>query len=97
MRTILQDEKECYVCQTRCRLEDHHIFHGRAYRKKSEARGLKVWLCAADHRGDDGVHFNHKLDLELKKLAQEYYEEHYGNRKDFINEFGKSYCDVDLQ
>ena len=42
---------------------------------------------------NDGVHHNRILDLKLKKFAQKYYEEHYGNRTDFIKEFGKNYLD----
>jgi len=38
-----------------------------------------------------GVHFNKPLDLKFKRMAQEYFENHYGTRADFIIEFGKSY------
>lgn len=31
------------------------------------------------------------LDLKLKRMAQRYYENHYGSREDFIKEFGKNY------
>lgn len=40
---------------------------------------------------NDGVHFNKELDLKFKKMAQTYFEEHYGTRTEFIGEFGKSY------
>ena len=42
---------------------------------------------------DAGVHFNKDLDLHLKKLAQEYYENNYGCRADFIETFGRNYLD----
>jgi hypothetical protein len=31
------------------------------------------------------------VDLRLKTMAQEYYEEHYGTREEFVKEFGKNY------
>lgn len=92
MKSVLQNEKKCYVCRTTQNLHDHHIFFGTANRKLSEKRGLKVWLCAAHHNmSNEGVHFNKKLDTLLKMEAQEYYEEHIGSREDFRSEFGKSY------
>lgn len=91
MKTVLQSEKVCYICQNTNGLHDHHIIFGTANRKNSERRGLKVWLCYEHHEGNKGVHFNRPLDLRLKQMAQEYYETHYGSRDDFRNEFGKSY------
>lgn len=92
MKTVLQKEKKCYVCGTTYNLHDHHIFFGTSNRKQSEKRGLKVWLCGMHHNlSNEGVHFQKPLDTHLKKLAQEYYEEHYGTRGDFRREFGKSY------
>ena len=40
---------------------------------------------------NDGVHFNRELDLKFKRMAQEYYESHYGTRTEFIIEFGRNY------
>ena len=40
---------------------------------------------------NEGVHFNKELDLKFKKMAQTYYENHYGTRQEFRTEFGKSY------
>lgn len=91
MKTVLQKEKKCYVCGTTYNLHDHHIFFS-SNRKNAEKRGLKVWLCGMHHNlSNEGVHFNRELDLHLKKMAQEYYEEHCGNRAEFIREFSKSY------
>lgn len=91
MKSVLQKNKECYVCGTTLNLHDHHIFFGTSNRKQSEKRGLKVWLCGKDHNlSNEGVHFNKELDTHLKKLSQEYYEEHCGTREQFIKEFGKS-------
>lgn len=69
-------------------LEEHHIFKGRN-RQKSEAYGLKVWLCHEHHaelHGKDG----HDLDLYLQRVGQMKFEET-GSREDFRREFGKSY------
>ena len=91
MKSVLQSEKECFVCGTTLNLQDHHILFG-SNRKISERRGLKVWLCVHHHTGsNEAVHNNRELDLKLKRIAQEYYEKHYGTREDFIREFGRNY------
>jgi hypothetical protein len=90
MKSILQSEKECFVCHTTYGLEVHHICFGSANRKKSTLHGLCVWLCAEHHRGNTGVHFNKALDTELKQMAQAEFEKTY-TREEFIREFGKSY------
>ena len=91
--SVLQKEKCCFVCGAMQGLECHHIYGGIANRPISEKLGLKVWLCVEHHRGTDGVHGkNGKILMEhLHKKGQEYFEEHYGNRMDFIKSFGKSY------
>lgn len=91
MKSVLQKEKECYVCGTTHNLHEHHCLYGTSNRKQAERYGLKVYLCQEHHTGGSGVHFNRGLDLKLKKLSQEYFEAHYGNREDFIRVFGKSY------
>ena len=69
MKSIIQTERECYICKTPY-CEDHHIF-GAANRKNSETYGLKVWLCPEHHRGKYSPHFDQVLDGELKQMAQE--------------------------
>jgi hypothetical protein len=91
MQSVIQDEKECYVCKTTLNLHDHHIFFGTANRKQSEKYGMKVWLCQEHHTGSTGVHFNKPLDLHLKKLAQEHFEGKIGTRECCRRVFGKSY------
>lgn len=91
MKSIIQTEKECYVCKTTFNLQDHHICYGTANRKQSEKYGLKVWLCQEHHTGSTGVHFNKPLDLHLKKLAQEHFEAEFGTREYFRSVFGRSY------
>lgn len=91
MKSIIQREKECYVCGKTTDLHDHHIFFGTSNRKQSEKHGMKVWLCQEHHTGNEGVHFNKGLDITLKRTAQVYFETHIGNRDQFREIFGKSY------
>lgn len=94
MKSVLQTEKECFVCGTTYNVQDHHIFFGKPNRQLSEKRGLKVFLCVHHHTGsNEAVHNNRVLDLSLKRMAQKYYEEHYGTREDFIAEFGRNYIE----
>ena len=92
MKSIIQEKKECYVCKMTLGLHSHHIF-GAANRKKSEQHGLKVWLCGYHHNlSNMGVHFYKPLDIKLKRLAQEKYEETH-TREEFMREFGRNYLD----
>lgn len=93
MKSVLQSEKECFVCKTTQNLEEHHCLYGTSNRKMSEKYGLKVWLCHEHHTGNTGVHFNKELDLQIKELAQAYYEEHIGSKQDFMRDFGRNYID----
>lgn len=88
--SILQKNKECFVCHSTVCLESHHCFYGTANRRLSEEFGLKVWLCREHHTGNQGVHFNKDFDTELKQYAQTVFEEQYG-RHTFIERFGKNY------
>ena len=90
MKSILQTEKECFVCKTTYGLEEHHVIGGTANRKQSEKYGLKVWLCHEHHRGNTGVHFNKELDLKIKKIAQSTFEREH-TREEFRAIFGKSW------
>lgn len=92
MKSILQQEKECYICHTTQGLELHHVINGVANRKKSDADGLTLWLCHRHHTGSKySVHMNQELDLILKKKAQLVWERKYGDREAFIKRYGKSY------
>ena len=76
MKSILQDEKECYCCKTTLNLEEHHCLYGTANRRIA---------------GRSGVHGGNKyLDIKLKQLAQSKFEENH-TRDDFRKVFGKSY------
>lgn len=96
MKSIIIDEekyKECYVCGKKDNLHLHHIIFGKN-RKKADEDGLTVWLCYYDHEGTNGVHGKngHKLDLQLKQIAEEKWLEHFDKQiEDFIKRYGKNY------
>lgn len=108
MKSIIQDEKKCFITGRTYWLEEHHIFFGRPKRKLSEKYGLKVYLSREFHRGTKGIHSgNRELDLKLKRIAQQKFEEVYtfndlpykaiatlkqgDMRSAFINMFGENY------
>ena len=90
--SILQDKKECYVCNSTLDLHIHEVFFGKN-RQKSIEDGCCVYLCSKHHNMSGvGVHFNHKLDLELKQLMEKRWLDHYNKTiKDFIQRYGKNY------
>lgn len=93
MKSIIQNEKECYICRTNKNLHEHHIIHG-PNRNNSEKYGLKVWLCSYHHNmgGTNGVHGDAKKDLYFKRLAQRKFEESH-TREEFMQIFGKNYLE----
>lgn len=94
MRSIIVDNlKTCYLCGSFRAVEVHHCIHGTSGRKLATRYHLLVGLCPECHRGTNGVHGKngHNLDVRLKRLAQEKWEEKHGSREDFIRVFGKSY------
>ena len=90
-RSILQNEKVCFVCGTPLNLHRHHVFGGYANRRLSERWGLWLYLCYEHHEGNTGVHLNRELELEVKRFAQAQFEATQGTREDFRRIFGKSY------
>lgn len=90
--SIIQRTKECYICQSICNLEEHHIFYGTSNRKMSEKYGLKVFLCMEHHRGTYGVHgkYSKELNEKLHKVGQKAFEKHYKS-ENFLQVFGKNY------
>lgn len=73
-------------------VERHHIFGG-ASRKYSETFGYVVPLRPDYHpNGTQATEYAMTvIDLQLKKMAQEHFEEHHGSREEFILYFGRSY------
>lgn len=72
-------------------VERHHIFSsmGGKMRAKCEKYGFIAPLRPDLHPNGvfAGKHAK-EVDLHLKTMAQQYYEEHYGTRDDFRREFG---------
>lgn len=90
MKSILQSEKECYICGSQKWLEKHHVYYG-INRKKSEQNGFTVYLCHRHHNEPpDGVHFNIGVDDELKQTCQAAYEKTH-SREQFTNIIGRNY------
>ena len=91
-KSILQTEKECFICKTIFNLHRHHVFYGTGNRKISDQDGCVVLLCVDHHTGAHGVHHNRELDLEIKRKCEAAWLEYYGKTTaDFIRRFGKNY------
>lgn len=90
--SIIQNKKECYVCKTTLDIHIHEVYFGKN-RKKSIEDGCCVYLCSSHHNmSNAGVHFNHKLDMELKRKMQQKWCEYYNKTNDeFLDRFGRSY------
>jgi hypothetical protein len=75
-KSIISNERACYICKTTLNLHRHHCIYGTANRKKAEADGLWVYLCQEHHEGPvNGVHGRNKeLDKYLHQVAQRAYE-----------------------
>lgn len=92
VKSIIQNEKACYICGTTQNLHLHHIFFGSANRRLSDADGCVVYLCQRHHTGAAGVHGNRKIDLSLKTKCEKAWLEHYGKTiEDFIKRYGRNY------
>lgn len=90
---LTDDLGRCYVTGS-SHAAVHHVFPGTGRRKLCEKYGFIVPLEPALHNMSDiSVHSNPNkgLDLQLKKKCQEYFEVHYGSRREFIRIFGRSY------
>ena len=86
-KSIMQDEKRCFVTGSEGQLDRHHCLHG-IRRKKAEEWGCWVWLRRDIHRE---LHDRNKaLDRMIEQACQERFEELYGHEK-FMEVFGKNY------
>lgn len=90
LRSVFTDDMDhCYFTGY-APVERHHIFGG-ASRENSERRGFIVPLRIDLHPNGASVgSIGGEVDRVLKEMAQRYYEDNYGSREDFIQEFGKS-------
>lgn len=92
MKSILQDDKRCYICGNIYNLHMHHIYGG-GNRRISENNGFKVWLCALHHNmSNQGVRFNREADLRLKRICQKEYEKTH-TRTEFFKLIGKNFLE----
>ena len=108
MDSIMPTERDtCDICGcylTKRNRNEHHIFFGTANRRISEAEGMKVFLCVECHTiGKHSVHKYRQADLNLKRDAQQVWEDNYmksypyenhadmAAREAFIALFGRSY------
>jgi hypothetical protein len=94
-KSILQDEKVCYITGQTNNLHKHHIYFGNPGRRISEENGFWVYLCGRLHnQSEDGVHGKngHELDLMLKRHCQMKFEETH-SRAEFMALIGKNYLD----
>lgn len=93
MNSIMQKEKECYLCrkyydaETIQPLHEHHVAFGTANRKKSELFGIKVWLCVYHH---EMVHKCSDVAISLKKEGQRAFEQEYSHEL-WMAEFGRNW------
>lgn len=90
--SIIQNEKKCYVCGTNQNIHIHEVMFGRN-RNNSIKDGCCVYLCGYHHnQSNEGVHFNHKLDMELKqKMEKRWLEYYHKDIEDFIKKYGRNY------
>ena len=90
--SILQNEKKCYVCGTTQNIHIHEVMFGRN-RNNSIKDGCCVYLCGYHHnQSNEGVHFNHKLDMELKqKMEKRWLDYYHKDIEDFIKKYGRNY------
>lgn len=91
--SVIHDLNSCYVTGS-TNVAIHHIFPGNGRRTHCERYGFIVALRPDYHNMSDySVHVNPNtgLDLDLKRICQTYFEEHYGSRDEFRSIFKKSY------
>ena len=94
-KSILQDEKVCYITGQTNNLHKHHIYFGNPGRRISEENGFWVYLTPRLHNQSNlGVHGKdgRELDLMLKRHCQMAYEKTH-SREDFMKLIGKNYLD----
>lgn len=90
-KSIISNERVCYICGSHYGLEKHHCIHGYANRKNAEKAGLWVYLCRIHHTGSrESAHMNAEIDLKLKQIAQTAYEKEH-SREEFMKIFGRSW------
>ena len=104
MKSILQTEKECYLCRIKAEkigycgelspynLHRHHIVFGTSGRKLSEKYGLWVYVCEEKHHehGPESPHQNIEVKNFLIREAQKKYEES-NSHEEWMSIFGRNW------
>ena len=89
MKSVLVDDLDhCWMCGSPHNVEGHHAIHGQGRRQVADRYGFIVPLCHLCHMR---LHDHGEGDLELKQMAQTYFEKHLGTREEFREAFGKSW------
>lgn len=100
-KSIVSEEKQCFICNSTMNLHVHHIYNG-AYRSKSDRDGCWCYLCSYHHvDGNHSVHRDPERARWLKAYTQRKWEERFVSshpsvpkpdaRGEFIKMYGKSY------
>ena len=89
-KSIIQEDRSCYLCGRMTDLERHHVFGGVANRPISERLGLWVYLCHDCHTGQDGAQYDKMKNLRLKQDAQFAFERKH-SRSEWMKLIGKNY------
>lgn len=89
-----EDMEHCFFTGN-APVERHHIFsHTHNERMLCEKYGFIVPLRVDLHPNGVNAGKDYKeIDTKLKRMAQEYFEAHYGTREEFIQLFFKSNLD----
>lgn len=90
---IYFDDKQCFLCGSRDRVEMHHIF-GASNRKQSDKEGMTIYLCADCHReGRHAVHNDAKTAQALHAIGElMWIAQHPGTDVwDFVAKYGRNY------
>ena len=88
MKSIIQEDRECYICGRTEPLHTHHCLAG-AYRQKAEEYGLKVYLCPEHHMM---MHENESMMKWMRAKAQKIAMEHYRwTEEEFIEKIGRNF------
>ena len=86
-KSIMQDDKYCYITGRTTGLDKHHCFTG-IRRKQAEEWGCWVWLSHDIHMALHST--NLELADQLRRECQARFEEIHGHET-YMRIFGKSY------
>jgi len=94
--SCLTDDMEHCIYTGSPYVERHHVFYnmGGKMKPRCEKYGFIAPLSPDLHPNGTQAGVNaRKVDKDLKQRCQRYYEEHYGTRKQFMQEFGKNFLE----